>query len=208
MQRTVTLDEAALLAACRLRGTVDATALQSAADSPPWPEGGSSRPRNIVGLYTGGTLAHEAETVLRGALGPAGLAKDTARILDLGDDRFTVGRPHPMIDPALRNEILAFDRDGMLFPPETDCIVLFDLILGRGAHPDPASGLARALEQARKTVHSRGGRLLALGSIVGTARDPQSLERQSACLRAAGARLFSTNSAAARQAARYSKGEA
>ncbi|MCG8606325.1 hypothetical protein MJD09_15240, partial [bacterium] len=74
--------------------------------------------RYLRGLYSGGTLAYEAQLILQGYL-PAVYSntplKDAYRlhdpqasyqhtILDLGEDEFTVGRPHPMLDQSLRLE--------------------------------------------------------------------------------------------------------
>src|SRR5262249_57326903 len=94
----------------------------------------------LQGLYSGGTLAQEAAIILT-ALGLK------HAVVDLGDDEFTVGRPHPMIDFRLRNErIVAAAKD-----PAT-AVVLLDVVLGYGAHPDPAAALAPALAEARKVA--------------------------------------------------------
>jgi FdrA protein len=143
----------------------------------------------IHGLYSGGTLGQEAALILTG-LG----AKHA--IVDLGDDEFTVGRPHPMIDFRLRNErIVAAARE-----PAT-AVILLDVVLGFGAHPDPADALAPAIAEARK-IASRGKRgLVIAASVCGTRADPQNLEQQEAALTAAGVLLAPSNAAAARLAA-------
>jgi FdrA protein len=140
----------------------------------------------IVGLYSGGTLCKEA----RHLLGPEHV------LLDLGDDEFTVGRPHPMIDCRLRNErILAAAED-----PST-AVILLDVVLGYGAHPDPAGETAPAIEEAQRRAGAGGRHLAVVASVCGTPADPQGLERQEARLRAAGVLLTPTNAAAARAAA-------
>jgi succinyl-CoA synthetase alpha subunit len=140
----------------------------------------------IVGLYSGGTLCKEA----RHLLGPEHV------LLDLGDDEFTVGRPHPMIDCRLRNErIVAAAED-----PST-AVILLDLVLGYGAHPDPAGETAPAIEEARRRAAADGRSVAVVASVCGTPADPQGLERQEARLRAAGVLLAPTNAAAARAAA-------
>ncbi|HEY3100696.1 MAG TPA: acyl-CoA synthetase FdrA [Methylomirabilota bacterium] len=146
----------------------------------------------VVGLYTGGTLAHEARLVLQPLLGATG-----HRILDLGADEFTVGRPHPMLDPDARAALVretARDRElGVL---------LFDLVLGRGAHPDPARALVAAIRDAREIAASVGGRAFAaVASVVGTDADPQGLRAQVERLRAAGVEVLPSNAEAARFAA-------
>jgi FdrA protein len=144
----------------------------------------------VRGLYSGGTLCREAALILEGADG----GKHTT--IDLGEDEFTVGRPHPMIDFRLRNErILAAARD-----PAT-AVILLDVVLGYGAHSDPAGALVPAIEGAIKAA-AKGKRGLAfVASVCGTRADPQGLERQEARLDAAGALLAPSNAQAARLAA-------
>ena len=150
--------------------------------------------RYVRGLYSGGTLCQEAALILAGAEAARGAAHTT---IDLGADEFTVGRPHPMIDFRLRNErIVAAARDA------TTAVILLDVVLGYGAHPDPAGALVPAIEQALE-VASKGKRGLALvASVCGTRDDPQGLSRQEKTLAAAGVILAPSNAQAARLAAR------
>ena len=134
----------------------------------------------IRGLYCGGTLAAEAELLLRAANAPG-------ECIDLGDDRFTRGRPHPMIEPELRNEHVA----AALADPSI-AVLLFDVVLGFGAHSDPAGVLVQALHGARK---------LAIASVTGTEQDPQGWSRQVALLREAGVHVAPSNAHAASLAA-------
>jgi succinyl-CoA synthetase alpha subunit len=144
--------------------------------------------RRICGLFSGGTFCYEADLLL----GPGGHA-----LIDLGDDRYTRGRPHPMIDHRLRNErIVAAARD-----PATG-VILLDVVLGHGAHPDPAAEMAPALRAARK-AHRR---VALVASVCGTDADPQGRARQEAALKAAGVLLAPSNAAAARLAARLAAG--
>jgi FdrA protein len=148
--------------------------------------------RHLLGLYTGGTLAYETSHLLRFALG----ADHPHRIVDLGDDEYTVGRPHPMIDPAVRSDkIVEAGSD-----PSVG-VLLLDLVLGQGAHANPAEPLAAAVTEARRIAARDGRRLACVASIVGTAGDPQGLESQAAQLRDAGIQVLATNSDAARCAA-------
>jgi FdrA protein len=164
------------------------------------PPGAAGERRLLRGLYAGGTFAYEAELLLAPRLGaisddaapptadrPAELP-DRHLVLDLGADRFTVGRPHPMIDPGVRLDMLeAAGQD-----PRTAVIVL-DVVLGHLAAPDPAGDLAPVIE----TITRRGDAPQVVAFVVGTAADPQGLERQQRTLRDAGARLAGSSSAAA-----------
>ena len=95
--------------------------------------------------------------------------------VDLGEEEFTVGRPHPMIDNDLRiRRLLQEARD-----PET-AVILLDVVLGYGAHPDPASELAPAVRQAQALAQAAGRELLVVASVTGTEQDPQCLSRQAA----------------------------
>jgi FdrA protein len=147
--------------------------------------------RRIVGLYSGGTLCKEASHVLHELLPHA-----EHDLVDLGDDEFTVGRPHPMIDARLRSErIVVVGADSAVG------ILLLDVVLGYGSHPDPAGGLAEAIAAARQEA-SRAGRYLAVvGSVCGTPDDPQNLADQQAKLRDVGVVLAPSNAQAARLAA-------
>jgi FdrA protein len=113
-------------------------------------------------------------------------------VLDLGDDQYTVGRPHPMIDPQTRTEMI------LKAGKESAGVLLVDLVLGHGSHPDPAAPLAAAIRQASETAAAAGRRLVTVGSVVGTAGDPQGLAGQVAQLEEAGVEVFPSNAEAAR----------
>jgi hypothetical protein len=149
----------------------------------------------IRGLYSGGSLAGEAKLVLRSSIG-ADAAK-RHEIVDLGDDEYTVGRPHPMIDPRLRNEHLA----AAAIDPST-AVILLDVVLGYGSNPDPAGALADAINAARADAAREGRRFAVVASVCGTSGDPQDLAAQEAHLREAGVILAPSNAQAARLAAR------
>lgn len=145
---------------------------------------------SIRGLYAGGTLCEEARLVVNAELATSGHT-----FIDFGDDTLTRGRPHPMIDNSLRVErLLAEARD-------PSCgVVLLDVVLGHGAHPDPAAELAPAIVRARNIAGARGRDLAVVVALVGTADDPQGLEEQARALRDAGASVHLSNAAAARTA--------
>ena len=146
----------------------------------------------ILGLYAGGTLAYETTHLLAQALGTG----HGHRVVDLGDDEYTVGRPHPMIDPTLRNEWIA--RAGC--DPQVG-ILLLDLVLGRGAHDNPGESLATAVRQAQQHAMQDGRQLACLAYILGTASDPQDFKAQQALLEGAGVAVFTTHAEAVRCAA-------
>jgi FdrA protein len=148
--------------------------------------------RRVRGLYSGGTLCQEAALLLAEISG--GGAGHTT--VDLGDDEFTVGRPHPMIDFRLRNERIV---EAALDP--TTAVILLDVVLGYGAHPEPAGALIPALERARQHAAQAGRALAFVGSVCGTGADPQDLSRQEDTLAAAGMILLPSNAQAARLAA-------
>ncbi len=167
---------------------------------------GSDR-RWINGLFTGGTLCAEAQIVLRKAgeevcsnapvpgahpLGEGGA--QTHQIVDLGADEYTVGRPHPMIDPAIRNERLT----RVLAEPGV-AVVLLDVVIGHGAHDDPAGAVVAALAGA-----ATGGPVV-VASVCGTEGDPQVYSAQVRVLADAGVIVAPSNAQAAEIALRISR---
>jgi FdrA protein len=113
-------------------------------------------------------------------------------ILDLGEDEFTVGRLHPMLDNDLRLRRLEMEASD----PEV-AVILLDVVLGFGAHPDPASELAPAIISARTGAEKSGRYLEVVAIVSGTDEDPQDMHAQIEQLEAAGARVFTSNDAAA-----------
>jgi len=188
-----------------------------------WPAEGAGTPAPglLRGLFAGGTLADEAMLVAAAiigdvrsniplredlALGPSiggrpQLAGTGHAIVDLGEDEFTRGRAHPMIDPSLRLELL----QAQAADPQVGAVLL-DVVLGHGAEADPAAGLAPAITLARATAAGHGRELLVVISLCGTASDPQGRTDQIATLTAAGAHVFLSNAAAARFAAEAAVG--
>ena len=153
----------------------------------------------LRGLFCGGTLATEARAVLVAAgLDIASDADLPTRpcpnaphaVIDLGADEYTIGRPHPMIDPAMRTAKL---REA-LSDPEV-AVVLLDVVLGLGAHPDPAQPICDAV------LAANGERPAVVASVCGTRADPQDGERQFAKLADAGVAVAPSNADAAAVAA-------
>jgi len=113
--------------------------------------------------------------------------------VDLGEEEFTVGRPHPMIDNDLRiRRMLQEAHD-----PEV-AVLMLDVVLGYGAHPDPAAELGPAICQARQIAQEASRELAVVASITGTEGDPQVLKRQAGELGEAGVVVCDSNAAAAR----------
>jgi FdrA protein len=170
--------------------------------------------RYLRGLFSGGTLAYEAQLILRDYLpavySNAPLSKDlnledplTSRehtIIDLGEDVFTVGRLHPMMDNDLRIRRLEKEAND----PEV-AVILLDAVLGFGAHPNPASELAPAIANTRR-IASDGGRHLEVVALVsGTDEDPQNMNEQIQQLKEAGAIVELSNDAASRRVGRLAR---
>ncbi len=206
-----TLEEAAELA-CTAAG-VRPSVSSFADETPPAHRSVSGR---VVGLFCGGTLAQEAWDVLRraGLEVRSNVAADPALeirpgaeatghvVWDLGDDAFTVGKPHPMIEPSLRD-----DEVGRCANDPAVGIVLVDCVLGHGAHPDPAGSLADAAKRATEAARQGGRDLSIVASVTGTDEDPQNLGRQVSTLTEAGVLVAPSNAAAARWTADALKGE-
>jgi FdrA protein len=132
----------------------------------------------LLGLYTGGTLAHEARLLMEPLLGPIDttITGDAGRhrIVDLGADEFTHGRPHPMIDAAARDaRVREAGRSADVG------VLLLDVVLGRAAHPDPARSLSAAIRDARAAAQRAGRSIVTVVSVTGTKDDPQGLDGRS-----------------------------
>lgn len=166
-------------------------------------------PGRVIGLYCGGTLCQEAWSLMdraglevwsNVAVNPdrkihPGDAAGGHILWDLGDDTFTQGKPHPMIEPSLRDaRVAACGAD------PTVNIVLADCVIGHGAHPDPAGSLATAASEALAEAkrHNRGLQIIA--SVTGTDLDPQDASAQRAALAGAGVLVANSNAAAVRTA--------
>ena len=165
----------------------------------------------LRGLFSGGTLCYEAQVVWQellsdpvwsnAPLAPANLLPDSTRsqghsAIDLGEEEFTVGRPHPMIDNDLRiRRILQEAQDPQV------AVILLDVVLGHGAHPDPAGELGAAVRKAKQLAGQAGRELVVIASVTGTEEDPQVLSRQTLALEQAGVLVCTSNAAAARMVA-------
>ena len=162
--------------------------------------------RTVRGIFSGGTFCFEAQLVHAAAgirafsntptAGNAALQDNWKSventIIDMGDDEFTQGRPHPMIDPSLRDARI---RDEVADP--TTAVVLFDVVLGYGASSDPTAGLLGVIGSAKAKASAAGRTVAFVGYVCGTDLDPQDRSNVVAGLRSAGVLVASTNAEAA-----------
>lgn len=170
--------------------------------------------RGIIGLFSGGTLCYETILLLRAMISGSiysnlsshgttpfepGLKSDGHILLDLGDDQFTRGKPHPMID--LRDRCSRLVRS--VEDPSIG-IVLIDVVLGLNSHPDPASELIPALSEASQRASDMGRTITSIVSLCGSSNDPQLLDVQKNAFLNAGALVTQSNAQAARVAAAIS----
>jgi hypothetical protein len=166
--------------------------------------GKAKEQKYIRGLFTGGTMGAEALAFLAARLDEvrSNLKHDGSHnctekgqhcVVDLGDDEFTRGRPHPMIDPTPRADLIMSEAND-----PTISVILLDVVLGTSSHVDPAGALIPALQHAQKAAQARGGRLSVVTSVTGTIDDSQGLESQIAKLRQIGVVVLPSNIEAVR----------
>ena len=166
----------------------------------------SEKQKYIRGLFTGGTLTSEALMILdemkiplysnaplkgQKAL-PDPFKSQEHTIVDLGEEEFTAGRAHPMIDPTIRRiRLLEEAKD-----PET-AVILMDFVLGYGSNPDPVGAHLDAIKKARELAEKDGRKLVIIGYVLGVEEDPQRFNDQVTKLENAGVLVFPTNAVAA-----------
>lgn len=170
----------------------------------------SPQQRHIRGIFSGGTFCYEAQLLCQAKgvyaqsntpvagnsqLADAGTSQANT-IIDMGDDEFTRGRPHPMIDPTLRDERLLAEADD-----PTTAVLLFDVVLGYGAAADPTGHLLEVLEQIRARTAAEGRHLPIIAHVCGTDQDPQRRSVVIEALREADVLVADSNADAARMAA-------
>ena len=159
----------------------------------------------LRGLFSGGTLCDETQLMFKEDIGPVyspapidpafklddiWKSKENT-VVDLGEDEFTVGRPHPMIDFLLRKKrIVEEGKD-----PET-AVILLDVVLGYGSNMEPGQELGPAIKEAKEIAAAAGRHLSVVASITGTYKDPQNREKVQKELEEAGAIVMPTNAAA------------
>ncbi len=196
------LQETAILATKLVNSKIDADSSKQIQ----W-AGFTSQKCYVRGLFSGGTLAYETLLILQNYLPtvysniplkkefklPESNTSKEHTIIDLGEDEFTVGRPHPMMDNTLRLERLSQEAND----PEV-AMILLDVVLGHGSHPDPAGELSPAIEKARANAKNTGRELEFVIVLVGTDEDPQDINSQMKQLKDAGAHVETNISSAAK----------
>ena len=159
----------------------------------------------VRGLFAGGTFCYQAQQILQDAnfevysnspinkkyklVDPDASIEHT--VVDLGDDHYTVSKPHPMIDGTFRrNRILDESQDPQV------AILLLDFILGYNASADPVGDLLDAIVEAKQVANQRGDHLCVVASMCGTEDDFQDLNLQVKMLEEIGAIVFFSNAKA------------
>ena len=202
VHQTTTLHDCAAACVGLAAGSVSRKPLVGPALSP-MPAKGSGC--YVRGLFSGGTFCTEAQIALqaKGIACWSNVPLDQARaladvqrsrehtLLDLGDDDFTIGKPHPMIDPSTRIARIAQEAAD----PET-AVLLLDIVLGYAGHKDPAGALSQAIMQAKAKRD-----LPVVAFVCGTEQDPQVRSKQEATLKAAGCLVAASSTQAAAWAA-------
>ena len=200
---TYTLDEAARLAVSLVRGKevpeatvdVDESEFYKAEDN-----------KTIKAYYSGGTLANEAAMLIKDAMNVTDppediegymLQLDGNIVVDLGDDAYTQGKPHPMIDPAKRIECMQEAVDD-----ESTGVILLDIMLGYGSHPDMAGALLPTIKELQAKADAANRKVFFVATVCGTRRDYQGYDEAVNKLKDAGVIVCENNKLACQTAIR------
>ena len=200
---TYTLDEAARLAVSLVRGKevpeatvdVDESEFYKAEDN-----------KTIKAYYSGGTLANEAAMLIKDAMNVTDppediegymLQLDGNIVVDLGDDAYTQGKPHPMIDPAKRIECMQEAVDD-----ESTGVILLDIMLGYGSHPDMAGALLPTIKELQAKADAANRKVFFVATVCGTRRDYQGYDEAVNKLKEAGVIVCENNKLACQTAIR------
>ena len=160
--------------------------------------------KTIKGLYSGGTLGYEAATLISRGLGLGKsehyengylLKANGFEVADLGDDIYTQGKPHPMIDPDTRIQFFQKAAED-----ESTAIILFDVVLGYGSHEDMADALIPGIQKIQSAAKENGKNIYFVATVCGTDQDPQNIGEQKSKLENAGVILRDSNNQAIRTA--------
>jgi len=162
--------------------------------------------KTIKAYYSGGTLANEAAMLIKDAMGckvpPEDvegymLRLDGHVVVDLGDDAYTKGKPHPMIDPAKRIECMESAVDD-----ESTGVILLDIMLGYGSHEDMAGALLPSIKRLQKKAEDADRKVFFVSTVCGTKSDYQGYDDAVNKLKEAGVIVCDTNKLAVRTAIR------
>jgi FdrA protein len=200
--RTDTIDEAAILAVKALGGNVVSNSSQIKAKTE---KKIALHQRYLRGVFAGGTFCYQSQQILKkaginvysnGPLDKKLLLHDPEEsiensIVDMGDEYFMVGRPHPMINGSQRAKRILKEAND----PEVG-ILLLDFILGYNSSPDPVGELIESIEKAKQISTQRGNPIEVVASICGTDGDFQDINQQMKMLTESGVKVFSSNAQA------------
>lgn len=188
-----TLDEAARLAVALVRKEPIPTFAKNQANS-------TACGKTLKAYYSGGTLAGEAAMLLKDALNIEGngakadgfmFKQDGHIVVDLGDDVYTQGKPHPMIDPAKRIESMREAVDDA-----TTGVILFDIVLGYGSHEDMATALIPTINELQQKAKAQHREVAFVATVCGTRSDYQGYDETVRKLVEAGVEVCETNKSA------------
>ncbi|MFZ5351236.1 MAG: acyl-CoA synthetase FdrA [Bacillota bacterium] len=171
----------------------------------------TAKQKYLKGLYSGGTICDEALKLFSKEVGdiysniplkpelklPDGLDNFKHCAIDLGDDEYTVGRPHPMIDSYTRQQMIM-----KLAHDEEAAVLLLDVVLGYGSNEDPAGSLVKQIKALKEKFSQRGQYISVVAGICGTSGDPQDYDLQVKTLKDAGVVVLPSNAQAVRFAIR------
>lgn len=200
---TYTLDEAARLAVSLVRGEKVPEATVDVDESEFFKKEDN---KTIKAYYSGGTLANEAAMLIKDAMDvkvpPEDiegymLQLDGNVVVDLGDDAYTQGKPHPMIDPAKRIECMQEAVDD----PSTG-VILLDIMLGYGSHADMAGALLPTIKELQAKAAAANRKVFFVATVCGTRTDYQGYDEAVNKLKDAGVIVCENNKLACRTAIR------
>lgn len=171
-----------------------------------WKRSVSKDQKYIRALYCGGTVCDEAAYIASTRLDKQDIYSNVGKVtrlsnpyislkhsfIDLGDDNFTVGKPHPMIEPSLRNSRLIQEAKD-----KETAVILFDVEIGYGSHANPAEVVIEAIQEAKKICQSENREIKFVAYVLGTDKDYQSLQKQIQLLKQEGVIVASSNARAA-----------
>lgn len=187
-----TLEEAAVVSVQLANGETPSFVPKSLSDVKP---AFKAEQTSIKGYYSGGTLAYEAAILIQDAFNVTGdhaegytLKSEHHEVIDLGDDMYTQGKPHPMIDPEIRKEKLR-----QAVEDERTAVIMLDNVIGYGSHDDMANELAPIITEVIDRAKQAGREIVVLATVVGTMKDYQGYEAQKTILANAGAHICDTN---------------
>lgn len=197
MYHAYTLDEAARLAVGLVRGQKIENATYDMSSLEPF---NRDEKKSIKAYYSGGTLGNEAAMLIKDAMNlnqpPEDiegymLNVDGNTVIDLGDDVYTRGRPHPMIDPGKRIECMEEALED-----ESTGVILFDVVLGYGSHPDMAGALIPSIKELQEKAEAENRKIYFVSTVCGTRKDYQGYDESVRKLEEAGVIVCESNKVA------------